>query len=104
MTNLNLKRKYKSDFQEKVLTVVSAIPKGEVMNYEQVAMLAGNVKAVRAVATAIAKNPYPIEVPCHRVIRKNGFVGDYLFGREKKLLLLKNEGVKFNEDGYLIKV
>ena len=79
------------DFKEKVYKVVSNIPKGEVLTYKQVATLVGSPRAYRAVGTVLSKNYNP-NVPCHRVIKSDGSVGQYNRGVENKKRLLKNEG------------
>ncbi len=78
-------------FQEKVYRVVRNIPKGKVLTYKEVAKLAGNSKAVRAVGTALSKNYDPM-IPCHRVIRSDGKLGEYNRGAQQKEKLLKEEG------------
>ena len=79
-------------FSEKVYSVVRKIPKGEVLTYAQVAELAGSPRAARSVGSILKKNYNP-KIPCHRVIRSDGIVGEYNRGRKKKLELLKKEGV-----------
>ena len=79
-------------FQQKVWNELLKIPKGQVRTYQDIAHAIGNPKAVRAVANAIGANTLPIIVPCHRVIRKNGTLGGYRWGIEKKKKLLKKEG------------
>lgn len=80
-------------FQLRVYRVVSAIPKGAVMTYAQVAKKIGSPGAVRAVGNALNKNPYPKSiVPCHRVVRSDGTVGGYAHGTAKKKRLLRSEG------------
>lgn len=64
-------------FQVKVWAFLKKIPKGSVKTYSQVAKGIGKPLAVRAVASAIAKNPYPIQIPCHRVVRSDGSLGGY---------------------------
>ena len=64
-------------FQLKVWNFLKKIPKGTVKTYSEVAKAIGKPLAVRAVANAIAKNPYPIQIPCHRVIRLDGSLGGY---------------------------
>jgi len=71
-------------FEQKVLEVVKGIPRGKVMTYAAVAHAIGNPKAVRAVGNALNKNPHPITVPCHRVIRSNGQIGGYALGIDRK--------------------
>ena len=71
------------------------IPKGTVKTYSQVAKGIGKPLAVRAVANAIGKNPYPRTIPCHRVIRSDGSLGGYSGkgGIKTKKFLLKTEGI-----------
>ncbi|MCV7423919.1 methylated-DNA--[protein]-cysteine S-methyltransferase [Mycobacterium yunnanensis] len=78
-------------FRSAVLHHLSTIGYGQTASYATVARLAGNPKAVRAVGTACAKNPLPVVVPCHRVVRSDGTMGGYLGGPEAKQLLLDLE-------------
>lgn len=81
-------------FAEKVYEVVRKIPKGKVLTYGEVAQRAGNAKAVRAVGMIMSKNFNP-DIPCHRVIRADGTVGNYNRGGEKaKKLILREEGYR----------
>jgi methylated-DNA-[protein]-cysteine S-methyltransferase len=76
------------------LTVLEHLPHiayGSTESYAQVALAAGNPKAVRAVGTACASNPLPVVVPCHRVVRSDGSFGGYLGGPEAKRRLLELE-------------
>jgi O-6-methylguanine DNA methyltransferase len=84
-------------FQRRVLEVVAGIPRGEVRPYAWVAREAGSPNASRAVGTAMANNPVPLLVPCHRVIRNDGTTGRYAFGAEEKVGLLEAEGVPVGE-------
>ncbi len=84
-------KKVKSIFRQRVLAIVAAIPKGNVMTYGQVAAAAGSPGAARAVGNIMMGNFDPA-IPCHRVIRSDGTVGDYNRGGERrKRLLLKEE-------------
>lgn len=80
-------------FIQKVLTIVKKIPKGKVMTYKEVALKLGNRNLARAVGQALKRNPYPIVIPCHRVIRSDGKIGGYALGVDKKKRLLKKEGI-----------
>lgn len=82
-------------FQVKVWGFLMKIPRGSTKNYSEVAKAIGRPLAVRAVANAIGKNPYPVQIPCHRVIRSNGSIGGYSGkgGIKTKRFLLKKEGV-----------
>ncbi len=81
------------NFTQQVWQKIKQIPRGKVTNYSKIARSLGKPKAVRAVGTACAKNRDP-KIPCHRVIRKDGSVGNYNQGQNKKIKLLKKEGVK----------
>jgi len=76
-----------------VLQEVAKIPYGEVRTYKQIAQIL-NTKAYRAVGTAIGKNPLPIIIPCHRVVKSDLSVGEFLRGTEMKTGMLKNEAVR----------
>jgi methylated-DNA-[protein]-cysteine S-methyltransferase len=78
-------------FRREVLTATENIPYGETRSYREMAVEAGSPRAVRAAGTALAKNPLPIVVPCHRVLRTDGKVGAYLGGTEMKRELLEME-------------
>jgi len=81
-------------FQIKVWNYLKKIPKGKLKTYSEVAKAIGKPKAARAVANAIGKNPYPIKIPCHRVVRLDGNLGGYSGkgGIRTKRNLLKKEG------------
>lgn len=79
-------------FRRDVLRVTARIPYGETGTYSSVAAAAGNGAAARAAGTALATNPVPIVVPCHRVLRSDGGLGQYLGGTEMKARLLELEG------------
>ena len=80
-------------FQVKVWKAISKIPKGEVRTYKELARIIKKPRAIRAVANACGKNPYPIEIPCHRVIKSNGEIGGYSAkgGSKAKRILLSKE-------------
>ncbi|MBT8212865.1 MAG: methylated-DNA--[protein]-cysteine S-methyltransferase [Acidimicrobiia bacterium] len=82
-----------TDFQHEVLDVAARIPRGEVRPYGWLAKEIGNPGAVRAVGSTMAKNPVPLIIPCHRVVRTDGHIGAYsLGGPHNKTLLLDVEG------------
>jgi len=83
-----------SEFRDRVLKLVTMVPKGKVTTYKELARAMGNPKAYRAVANALARNPFPIKIPCHRVIRSNGEVGGYILGVRRKIKLLLWEGIE----------
>jgi methylated-DNA-[protein]-cysteine S-methyltransferase len=80
-------------FRLRVLHGIAAIPYGETRTYTEMARRAGNERAVRAAGTACGKNPIPVVVPCHRVLRSGGGLGGYGGGLPMKESLLELEGV-----------
>ena len=79
-------------FRREVLRATALIPYGRTLSYREVATRAGRPAAARAAGTALATNPLPIFVPCHRVLRSGGGIGDYRGGSEMKAALLALEG------------
>lgn len=77
-----------TNFQIKVWEALLRIPPGSVKTYEDVAADVGNPRAVRAVGNAVARNPIPVLIPCHRVIRKLGEFGKYRYGSARKQALI----------------
>ena len=80
-----------TDFEKKTLGVVSRSPLGQLRSYKWVARRAGRPRAYRAVANALAKNPYPLFIPCHRVIESSKGLGGYSLGRDLKEKLINLE-------------
>jgi AraC family transcriptional regulator of adaptative response/methylated-DNA-[protein]-cysteine methyltransferase len=85
-----------TNFQIKVWEALLQIPPGSVVSYEDVAMHIGMPSASRAVGNAISRNPIPVLIPCHRVIRKSGEFGDYRWGASRKKALLGWEMAKLD--------
>jgi AraC family transcriptional regulator of adaptative response/methylated-DNA-[protein]-cysteine methyltransferase len=81
-----------TDFQLRVWSALRTIPFGSTVTYSEVAEMIGQPLAVRAVANACARNPLPLIIPCHRVVRKNGELGGYGLGMDRKRRLLEQEG------------
>ncbi len=77
-----------SNLQVQVWRALLSVPLGEVISYQQLAEQVGNAKAVRAVATCVAQNPVACLIPCHRVIRSSGALGQYHWSVERKAGLL----------------
>ena len=77
-----------TNFQIKVWEALLKIPMGNVVAYEEIAKFIGRPKAVRAVGSAVAKNPVSFLIPCHRVIRKYGDFGNYQGGSARKKAIL----------------
>jgi O-6-methylguanine DNA methyltransferase len=85
-------------FEVAVWTKALEIPRGEVRPYGWIAAEIGRPKAVRAVGTALAHNPVPLVVPCHRVVRSDGMIGQYsMGGPDAKRLVLAAEGLDTRE-------
>ncbi len=84
------------DFQRRVLLETMKIPRGSVTSYGILAKAIPAPGAARAVGSALAKNPFPIIIPCHRVVRSDGYVGQFGGGIEAKKTLLRMEGVEID--------
>ena len=82
---------YGTPFEHKVWCALLDIPNNETRNYGQIAQAIGKPRAQRAVANAIGRNPISLFVPCHRVLRSTGELGDYHWGREIKRGILAAE-------------
>ena len=82
-------------FQLKVWNYLMKIPKGKIITYKEVARAIGKPKSYRAVANAVGKNPFPPNIPCHRVVRSDGGIGGYSGkgGIDQKIRLLRSEKV-----------
>ncbi len=83
-------------FQKRVLEASLAIPVGKVMTYGGLAAKLAAPKAARAVGTALARNPFPLVMPCHRIVRSDGSLGGFGGGTEMKRKLLEMEGITFD--------
>ncbi len=88
-----MKNKKLTRFEWKVFKATLTIPLGETRSYQWIAKTIGHSKAVRAVGTALRKNPYPLIIPCHRVIRQDGKTGAYAGIKQsaRKVRLLTQE-------------
>jgi methylated-DNA-[protein]-cysteine S-methyltransferase len=82
-----------SPFQQKILRAEHEIPRGKVSTYQRIAGHLGHPQAARAVGAALAHNPFPIIVPCHRAIRSDATLGGFQGGVEMKRALLEMEGI-----------
>jgi AraC family transcriptional regulator, regulatory protein of adaptative response / methylated-DNA-[protein]-cysteine methyltransferase len=80
-----------TEFQRRVWDALRAIPVGSTRTYSEIAAAIGHPTAVRAVASACAHNPVALVVPCHRVVRRDGALGGYRWGEQRKEALLKSE-------------
>jgi len=85
-------------YNQSVYNLVSNIPLGKVATYGQLASSLGNPRAARGIGKILNKNPRPIIVPCHRVVCSDGHIGGYMYGKERKISLLLNEGIPIVND------
>ena len=85
------------EFDKAVLAKALEIPRGEVRPYAWIAREIGHPAAVRAAGSALGRNPVPILIPCHRVVRSDGATGHYAFGPQLKVDLLQAERVDLDE-------
>ena len=81
-----------TDFQKDVWTALTRIPYGRTVSYAELAEMSGHPGAYRAAGNANGRNPIPIIIPCHRVVRSDGGIGGYSLGTELKTRLLRLEG------------
>jgi methylated-DNA-[protein]-cysteine S-methyltransferase len=91
-----------SQFQRRVLRAEYRIPRGWVSTYGGIAAHLGVPRGSRAVGRALATNPFPIIIPCHRAIRSGGELGGYQGGAAMKRTLLEHEGVEVSDDGRIL--
>lgn len=91
--DLDLDLRHLSEFERAVLLKAREIPRGEVRPYGWIAREIGRPGAVRAVGSALNKNPIPLLIPCHRVVKSDGQLGEYAFGPSMKRALLASEGL-----------
>ena len=89
-------------FQRCVLLAEYGIPRGYVSTYGRIARHLGSPSAFRAVGSALARNPFPLVIPCHRTLRSDGRQGGFQAGFNMKRRLLEMEGIRFREDGRVL--
>ena len=89
-------------FDESVYEYLKTVPKGKVVTYGMIAFAIGHPRAARQVGGALHRNPYPVGVPCHRVVNREGRLApEFAFGgADMQAMLLRSEGVEVN-DGYV---
>jgi O-6-methylguanine DNA methyltransferase len=85
------------EYERKVLALLQQIPRGEVRPYSWLARESGRPRAARAVGNAMARNPVPLLIPCHRVVHTAGGIGKYGLGSSLKRDLLAREGAPVHE-------
>ncbi len=102
-TDLRFDLRGRTDFERAVLETTLRIPPGELRPYSWVAAEIRRPRAVRAVGTALGHNPVPLLIPCHRVIRSDGTMGQYGFGTAMKRRLLDGEGIDVDQVEILVR-
>lgn len=88
-----------TDFERHVLFAVSQVRKGSVASYKEIAYKTGNPDAMRAIGNVMAKNHFPLWVPCHRIINADGYIGNFQYGHNAKIELLRWEGLMVDTHG-----
>jgi methylated-DNA-[protein]-cysteine S-methyltransferase len=91
-----------SAFQQRVLLAEHQIPRGWVSTYQRIARHLGLPGGARAVGGALARNPFPLIIPCHRAISAHGELGGFQGGLPMKRALLKLEGIEFSPAGRVL--
>lgn len=92
-----LSGKLSDSFSDQCYKKLLEVKSGELTTYKELGNAIGTT-AYRAVGTAMAKNPHAPKVPCHRVIRSDGEIGEYALGKQKKIALLRKEGIEIKGD------
>jgi len=80
--------------EEKVYKKLLEVPKGKITTYGELSKAIGLKNGQRVIGKIMNKNPYPVIVPCHRVIKSDGKIGGYAWGEKVKAKMLSNEGIK----------
>ena len=82
------------NIQQKILKKLLEVPKGQITTYGELAKSVGLKNGQRTVGKIMNKNPYPVIIPCHRVVMSTGKIGGYAYGENVKINMLSSEGVK----------
>jgi methylated-DNA-[protein]-cysteine S-methyltransferase len=82
---------------KKIYKKLLEVPEGKITTYGELAKAVGFINGQRAVGKIMHKNPFPIIIPCHRVVKADGKVGGYAYGEEIKTNMLKKEGIKIKD-------
>ena len=85
------------NLEHKVYEKLLQVPQGKVTTYSELAKAVGLKNGQRAIGRIMSKNPFPVIVPCHRVILSNGKIGGYAWGEKIKTNMLAKEGVKIKK-------
>ena len=82
------------NFDKKIYKKLLEVPEGKITTYGELAKAVGFTNGQRTVGKIMNKNPYPVIIPCHRVVKSDRKVGGYAFGKDIKINMLKKEGIK----------
>ena len=82
------------NIEQKVYKKLLNVPKGQITTYGDLAKAVGLKNGQRMIGKIMNKNPYPVLIPCHRVVMSTGKIGGYAYGEDVKLKMLSDEGVK----------
>lgn len=82
-----------NDLEKRVYRNLLKVPKGKVTTYGELARAAGIANGQRAIGRIMNKNPFPVIIPCHRVVKSDGKIGGYFYGEDVKSKMLSTEGV-----------
>lgn len=85
------------NLDKKIYKKLLEVPKGKITTYGDLAKAVGMKNGQRAVGNIMNKNPYPVIVPCHRVVKSDGYVGGYAYGENVKVKMLSKEGIKIRK-------
>ena len=89
------------NLEQRVYKKLLEVPEGKITTYGELAKAVGLKNGQRVIGNIMNKNPYPVIVPCHRVVKADGKVGGYAYGEEIKTNMLKKEGIKI-QDGKIL--
>ena len=84
--------------EEKIYEKLIQVPPGKITTYGELARSVGLQNGQRLIGQIMKKNPFPVIIPCHRVVKSNGIVGGYVFGVDVKKNMLTEEGIRIKKD------
>jgi len=89
------------NLDKKIYKKLLEVPQGKITTYGELAKAVGLKNGQRAIGKVMNKNPYPVIIPCHRVVKSDGKVGGYAYGQNVKIKMLTKEGIKIKDDKIL---
>ena len=89
------------NLDKKIYQKLLEVPEGKITTYGELAKAVGIKNGHRVVGKIMNKNPFPVIIPCHRVVKSDGNVGGYAYGQDVKINMLLKEGVKIKDDKIL---